>query len=123
MLTYLPGETIGNRVPWPAWAGADSMLAQVGHWLRRLHDLTAEFVPPAGERWFIGGEMRSGLIIAAWLTERNISGRLRASVPELDKIPSDKVLKELRVVVAGSVEDEQEGAATPDGVRSPSHAA
>lgn len=63
MLTYLSGETIGERMPWPAWATADSMLVQVGRWLRRLHDLTAGFIPPAGEHWFIGGTMRPGLII------------------------------------------------------------
>ena len=63
MLTYLPGETIGDRVPWPGWASADSMLAQVGQWLRQVHDLTADFTPPADERWFIGGTMRPGLIV------------------------------------------------------------
>jgi hypothetical protein len=63
MLTYLPGETIGTRMPWPAWATDDSMLVQVGRWLRRLHDLTAGFVPPPGEQWFIGGTMQPGLII------------------------------------------------------------
>jgi thiamine kinase-like enzyme len=39
------------------------MLVQVGQWLRRLHDLTADFRPPADERWFIGGVMRPGLIV------------------------------------------------------------
>jgi len=63
MITYLPGETIGDRTPWPAWASADSMLVQVGRWLRRLHDVTAGFTPPADERWFIGGTMRPGLVI------------------------------------------------------------
>jgi hypothetical protein len=63
MLTYLPGETIGGREPWPDWASADSMLTQVGRWLRRVHDLTADFRPPAGERWFIGGAMAPGLIV------------------------------------------------------------
>jgi hypothetical protein len=63
MLSYLPGETIGDRMPWPAWVSADSMLVQVGQWLRRLHDLTADFRPPADERWFIGGVMRPGLIV------------------------------------------------------------
>jgi hypothetical protein len=63
MLSYLPGETIGGREPWPRWAWADAMLVQVGQWLRRLHDLTADFTPPADEHWFIGGAMRPGLII------------------------------------------------------------
>jgi hypothetical protein len=63
MLTYLPGETIGGRDPWPAWATADAMLAQVGRWLRRLHDLTTGFTPPADECWFIGGTTAPGLIV------------------------------------------------------------
>lgn len=63
MLTYLPGETIGDRQPWPGWATADDMLVQVGHWLRRVHDLTADFVAPPGEQWFIRGTMRPGLIV------------------------------------------------------------
>jgi hypothetical protein len=54
MLTYLPGETAGGRFPWPAWAFTDATLTQVGQWLRRVHDVTADFVPPADERWFAG---------------------------------------------------------------------
>ena len=63
MLTYLPGEVVGDSVPWPAWAYADSTLVQVGRWLRRVHDATVSFVPPADERWFIGGTVRPGLIV------------------------------------------------------------
>ncbi len=63
MLTYLPGEMIGDRVPWPAWAYADSTLVQVGQWMRRVHDATAAFVPPEGERWFTGRTMRPGWIV------------------------------------------------------------
>ncbi|GAB3427961.1 aminoglycoside phosphotransferase/kinase family protein [Flindersiella endophytica] len=63
MLTYLPGETIGGREPGPAWVHADALLPQVGRWLRRVHDVTARFVPPADERWFTGETMRPGWII------------------------------------------------------------
>ncbi|GAA0576272.1 hypothetical protein GCM10010172_71310 [Paractinoplanes ferrugineus] len=63
MLTYLPGDVVGGRVPWPAWAFDDGTLTQVGQWLRGLHDLTADFRPPPGECWFAGGEMRPGLIV------------------------------------------------------------
>jgi hypothetical protein len=63
MLTYLPGETLGGRDSEPGWASADSMLAQVGQWLRRVHDLTADFRPPADECWFIGGTTGPGLIV------------------------------------------------------------
>jgi len=63
MLTYLAGDTVGDVAPWPEWAFADSMLVQVGRWLRRVHDATASFVPPADERWFIGDAVRPGLIV------------------------------------------------------------
>jgi hypothetical protein len=63
MLTYLPGETVGNRSPWPEWVYMDSTLIQVGQWLRRVHDATLSFVPPAEERWFIGGTVQPGLIV------------------------------------------------------------
>lgn len=63
MLTYLPGETIGGRGSWQAWTSDDSILIQVGQWLRRIHDATADFEPPADERWFACGPMRPGLIV------------------------------------------------------------
>jgi hypothetical protein len=63
MLSYLPGEMIGDRVSWPAWAFADSTLVQVGQWLRRVHDATADFTPPEDETWFIGSRMQPGLIV------------------------------------------------------------
>jgi hypothetical protein len=63
MLTYLPGEVIGDRVPWPAWAYADSTLVQVGQWMRRIHDATADFMPPEDARWFIDRAMQHGWIV------------------------------------------------------------
>jgi hypothetical protein len=63
MLTYLPGEVIGGSVPWPAWVYADSTLVQVGQWMRRIHDVTAAFVPPDGEQWFTGRTMQPGWIV------------------------------------------------------------
>jgi hypothetical protein len=63
MLTYLPGETIGDRFPWPGWVFADPTLVQVGQWLRRVHDLTVEFTPPADARWFTGATPQPGWII------------------------------------------------------------
>ncbi|GAA3211150.1 phosphotransferase [Dactylosporangium siamense] len=63
MLTYLPGETAAGRFPWPAWTFTDATLTQVGRWLRRVHDLTAGFVPAADAQWFAGRTMRPGDII------------------------------------------------------------
>jgi len=63
ILTYLEGETVGDRLPWPDWARSDSALRQVGTWLRRLHDVTATFTPPADASWFAGQTWRPGLVI------------------------------------------------------------
>jgi len=63
MLTYLPGEVIGDIDAWPAWAFADSSLMQVGEWMRRIHDATAVFIPPEDERWFTGRTMQPGWIV------------------------------------------------------------
>jgi hypothetical protein len=63
MLTFLEGETVGEKRPWPLWVGADSTLADVGAWLRRLHDATADFVPPEDATWFAGQGWRPGLVI------------------------------------------------------------
>lgn len=63
VLTYLEGDVVGDRFPWPAWATADSTLEQVGRWLRRVHDLTAGFEPPAGAVWFTGATMQPGFVI------------------------------------------------------------
>jgi hypothetical protein len=62
VLTYLEGETAGEA-PWPAWVSSDDALAQVGAWLRRLHDATVDFVPPQGAVWFAGQHWRPGLVI------------------------------------------------------------
>lgn len=63
VLTWLDGETIGERLPWPAWAHSDLALEQVGAWLRRLHDTTADHVPEEGATWFTGRPWRPGLVI------------------------------------------------------------
>lgn len=63
VLTFLPGETIGERQPWPPWPHSDEALEQAGAWLRRLHDATAEFVPPRDAIWFSGRPWKPGLVI------------------------------------------------------------
>jgi hypothetical protein len=64
VLTYLDGETLGaGASPWPEWVFSDGALAQVGAWLRRLHDVTAGFTPPPDARWFAGQTWKPGLVI------------------------------------------------------------
>jgi hypothetical protein len=63
VLTYLEGETVGDRLPWPPWIFSDEAIGQVGAWLRRLHDATADFVPPPDAVWFAAQSWRPGLVI------------------------------------------------------------
>jgi Phosphotransferase enzyme family len=63
-LTFLPGRTLGETMPWPDWLRSDEALAQVGGWLRRLHDATATFRPAAEAVWFTGRPWRPELVIA-----------------------------------------------------------
>ena len=64
VLTFLPGQTVGEARPWPAWAHSEATLVAVGHWLRDFHEASASFVPPAGAHWFGDhDELRPGEII------------------------------------------------------------
>jgi hypothetical protein len=64
VLTFLEGETVGNRKPWPAWVYADDTLDQVARWMCAYHQAVADFVPPPGACWRGGGTWSPGLIIA-----------------------------------------------------------
>jgi hypothetical protein len=63
MLTFLEGETVGSALPWPGWTHSGESLAQVARWMRGYHEAVADFVPPAGAIWRMGGKWRPGLII------------------------------------------------------------
>jgi hypothetical protein len=63
VLTYLDGDTVGDRLPFPPAVRSDAVLADVGTWLRQLHDATATFVPPEGATWFAGQAWHRGLVI------------------------------------------------------------
>lgn len=52
VLSHLDGETVGDALPWPAWAHSDQALVAVGHWLRDFHAAARSFVPPPGSQWF-----------------------------------------------------------------------
>jgi hypothetical protein len=64
VLSYLEGETVGSRKPWPAWTHAEETLDQVARWMRAYHQAVADFVPPPGAIWREGGSWSPGLIIA-----------------------------------------------------------
>src|SRR5262249_55437864 len=86
----------------------------------RAPELSLEIMDLMREAWVFtslemgGYQVRSGYLLGALLSERNLSARVRASSPELAKIPSDKLAKEVKALVAGSVEDAAEpGAPAP----------
>jgi type VI secretion system protein VasG len=59
--------------------------------------------------------IRSGFLLTAILTDRNLSQKVTGNVPELGKIPADRLIKEVREIIAGSVEDDFEAAAPQPG--------
>ncbi len=97
----------------------------------RAPELSLEIIDLMREAWvlttleFGGYRIRSGYLLAALLTERTLSIRAQASSRELAKINGEQLKKEVRAIVAGSVEDEAEvgdvpadaAAVGPDGQR------
>jgi hypothetical protein len=63
VLTFLDGETVGSARPWPAWTHSDDTLLQAARWMRGYHDAVADFVPPPGAVWRMGGQWRPRLIV------------------------------------------------------------
>jgi len=63
ILSYLPGDVVGDSRPWPSWVHSDEALRQVAGWLRGLHEAVAGFTPPPDATWREGGAWRPGLII------------------------------------------------------------
>ena len=63
MLSYLPGRTVGNAEPWPAWTHSDEALEDVGRWLHGYHVAVSNYVPPVNAVWREGRCWQPGLII------------------------------------------------------------
>lgn len=64
-VTFLPGETVGSRRPWPRWVHTDNALLQVARWLRSYHDVVSAFSPPPGLPWReLHAEPGPGVLIA-----------------------------------------------------------
>ena len=51
ILQFIPGDVPGQPVA-ESWAAADSVLVAIADLLRRLHEASASYVPPADARWF-----------------------------------------------------------------------
>jgi type VI secretion system protein VasG len=87
----------------------------------RAPELSLEIMDLMREAWTVASleynayRVRSGYLLAALLNDQKLSGRARASSPELAKIPGDKLAKEVKAIIAGSVEDEAETAPVAEG--------
>ncbi len=64
VLSYLEGETLGDRLVWPEWTRTEEALHQVAWWLRDYHEAVADFVPPPDAVWRTGVRWSPGMIIA-----------------------------------------------------------
>ncbi len=76
----------------------------------RAPELSLDVVDAMREAWVIaslkyGGQVvRSGHILTALLTDRNLSGRIRSSSEELAKIPTEQLEKDLPTLTADTAE-------------------
>jgi type VI secretion system protein VasG len=82
----------------------------------RAPELSLEVLDLMREAWVLAsleyglGRIRSGFLLSALLNDRSLSNRIRSSVPELGKIPAERLVKETQAIIAGSSEDEAEPA-------------
>jgi type VI secretion system protein VasG len=78
----------------------------------RAPELSIEILDLMREAWVLSSlefglsRIRSGFLLTALLTERTLGMRARSSSAELGKIPAEKLQKEVRELIAGSIEDE-----------------
>jgi hypothetical protein len=64
ILSYLPGDAIAGRSPWPAWARTQDTLRSAAHWLQGYHAAVAEFIQPAGTRWrLVDARVQPGQVV------------------------------------------------------------
>jgi type VI secretion system protein VasG len=80
----------------------------------RAPELSLEVLDLMREAWTLttleygAYRVRSGYLLAALMTDRNLSTRARASSAELGKLSGDKVRAELKALIGRSVEEEAE---------------
>src|SRR5262245_62351946 len=84
----------------------------------RLPELSLELMDLMREAWvlssleFKGQRIRSGYLLTALMSDRNLSLRARNASAELGKIPGEKLAKEVSALIESSPEQESDGGAT-----------
>ncbi|MDZ4780778.1 MAG: type VI secretion system ATPase TssH [Planctomycetia bacterium] len=87
----------------------------------RAPELSPEIVDLMREAWVLAslkygaGQIRSGALLTALLTDKTLSSRVRTLVPELAKIPAAQLENDLPALVAGSAEEQQTAVAGGSG--------
>ena len=77
----------------------------------RAPELSLPLIDWMREAWVITSlefgahRVRSGYLLAALLAERSLASRIQAVSPELVKIGGERLLKEVKALIAGSAED------------------
>jgi Ser/Thr protein kinase RdoA (MazF antagonist) len=54
VLSYVPGEAVGDSLPWPDWVWPEDLLAAVGRATAGYHDAVADFRPAGPISWHAG---------------------------------------------------------------------
>jgi hypothetical protein len=54
VLSFIPGETLGDELPWPGWVWDDRLLIEVGRATARYHRAVADFRPAGRVPWQLG---------------------------------------------------------------------
>jgi hypothetical protein len=64
VLSYIPGDTVGDELPWPTWVWDDALLVEVGRATARYHRAVADFRPAGVVPWQLGSaELRADEIV------------------------------------------------------------
>jgi type VI secretion system protein VasG len=85
----------------------------------RAPELSVDILDGLREAWvmsslnFQSNRIRSGSLLAALLSDRNLSRRLLESCPALKKIPAEQLVNNLYAIVKGTAEDSFEAADEP----------
>lgn len=80
----------------------------------RAPELSMDILDLMREAWvlasldYAGTRIRTGYLLTALVLDRNLSGRLRSSCPELAKLSPEKLQAEVKAIIAGSEEDQYE---------------
>jgi Phosphotransferase enzyme family len=64
VLSYVPGDTVGDAFPWPGWVWEDALLREVGRATAAYHRAVADFRPAGVIPWQYGpAELRADQIV------------------------------------------------------------